>query len=69
MSRHMRQAGGLAALQTKPGQPWLLLTALLVVIVECCLPQLRTYSEPLHQLQAITQSNLKFDLLDCMQMT
>jgi hypothetical protein len=34
-----------------------------------CLLQLHTYSEPLHQLQAITEANLKFDLLDCMQMT
>jgi hypothetical protein len=31
--------------------------------------QLSTYSEPLHQLQAVTEANLKYDLFDSMQMT
>lgn len=35
----------------------------------CLSPQLSTYSEPLHQLQAVTEANLKYDLFDSMQMT
>jgi hypothetical protein len=31
--------------------------------------QVRSLSEPLEMLPAVTETNLKFDLLDCLQMT
>lgn len=37
--------------------------------LHCHPPQLSSYSEPLHQLQAVTEANLKYDLFDSMQMT